>query len=351
MTVLQSLFYITISIVANAVALRDTLPEIPSNVMATPPGNPGPCRGTMSNGKPCVIDLLGYPIDIYRDDWSNRDRDVFWTTQFVDTGKLKTVPTFPGTGIGFKKVKMPEEMWEKILDYYHSLPDTLETHVAGYINNQPNRRKAREAREHAQHADANGKGTGKMGMAEAVTYIREFTGPERDMILSYMTSILEEWIGGPRRPIKLQYTSIYGMRIYTNGSMLMNHCDRADTHAISAILNIMQEGIREPWPLSIMGSDGKTHEVIMEAGDMVLYESARLTHGRPQAFQGDRYCNGFVHMRPSGADGVKWASDIQEMHKVQNADSLVRKREHVGYNELRQADWLAMEREEREDEL
>lgn len=65
MTVLQSLFYITISIVANAVALRDTLPEIPSNVMATPPGNPGPCRGTMSNGKPCVIDLLGYPIDMY----------------------------------------------------------------------------------------------------------------------------------------------------------------------------------------------------------------------------------------------------------------------------------------------
>ena len=275
----------------------------------------GPCAGEMTNGKPCVKDLLGYPIDIYREDWSASDRNVFWDTQFSDTGKRVTVPAFTQTG--FKKMKMPEEMMTKILEYYHSRPDVLESHVTGYINNQPDKKKD---------------GTGKMGMADTVTYTRDWTGPMRDMILEHMTPILEEWIGGEERGTPLEYTSIYGMRIYTNGSMLMNHADRADTHAVSAILNVMQEGIRKPWPLSIMGHDGLTHEITMEAGEMILYESARLVHGRPHAFDGDRYCNGFVHMRPVGHE---WGELINKMRVTQSTHGKKRREGHHQYHELK----------------
>lgn len=273
----QGAIFVAVIIQATVVAHA----EMPTNIQEAPPGKPGPCIRSMSNGMPCATDLLGYPIDIYRTDWSEQDRSVFWETQFTDTGKLEMVPTFPNSGIGFKKMKMPEEMYQKILDYYHSLPDTMSSHVPGFINN-PNPGSGGTSQEKSAP------GTGKMGMADAVVYQRDFTVTERDMILTYMSTILEEWIGGPERPVKLEYTSIYGMRIYTNGSMLMNHCDRAETHAVSAILNIMQEGIREPWPLAIMGNDGKTHEVTMKPGEMVLYESARLAHGRPHALDGDR---------------------------------------------------------------
>jgi len=329
---------------AAMVILEDEPAEIPTNMQEDPPGKRGPCLQTMSNGMPCVKDLLGFPIDIYREDWSSKDREVFWNTQFLDTGKVETVPTFPNTGLGFKKMNMPDEMLQQILDYYHSLPDKLETHVPGFINNQPKKREEREKKELAS-------GTGKMGMAEAVTYLREFTGPERDMILTYMTKILEEWVGGAKRPIKLEYTSIYGMRIYTNGSMLMNHCDKVDTHAVSAILNIAQEGIREPWPLVIMGNDGRTHEVIMKPGEMVLYESARLAHGRPYAFNGDRYCNAFVHLRPGLSDYSRWMEGANSMKKLHASYTITRKENHKEYQQLLRAERDAIEREEREEDL
>ena len=37
----------------------------------------------------------------------------------------------------------------------------------------------------------------------------------------------------------------------------------------------------QDWPLLILDHDGNEHNVTMAAGDMVLYESAKLLHGRP----------------------------------------------------------------------
>ena len=59
------------------------------------------------------------------------------------------------------------------------------------------------------------------------------------------------------------------------------------------------QNVDEAWPLVIEDHDGKEHEVIMEPGQMVLYESARLVHGRPYPLEGKSYTNLFVHFKPA----------------------------------------------------
>jgi hypothetical protein len=46
--------------------------------------------------------------------------------------------------------------------------------------------------------------------------------------------------------------------------------------------------------------DGNAHNITMEPGDLVLYESHSVIHGRPFPFEGDYYANIFVHFEPTG---------------------------------------------------
>ena len=102
----------------------------------------------------------------------------------------------------------------------------------------------------------------------------------------------EEWYGG-----KLIATSIYGVRRYFEGSILRMHVDTIVTHAVSAIINIGQQ-VDEDWPLVILDHHGREHSIIMEPGDLLLYESAKLVHGRPSLLKGDYYDNLFIHFMP-----------------------------------------------------
>ena len=48
---------------------------------------------------------------------------------------------------------------------------------------------------------------------------------------------------------------------------------------------------------------GAEHEKTLLPGEMLLYESAALVHGRPYPLDGEAYANAFVHFRPeSGWD-------------------------------------------------
>jgi prolyl 4-hydroxylase len=62
------------------------------------------------------------------------------------------------------------------------------------------------------------------------------------------------------------------------------HVDTVNTHVVSAIINVDQD-VDEPWYLVILDHDYNEHKVEMKAGDMLLYESAKLLHGRP-----GKYC-------------------------------------------------------------
>ena len=108
----------------------------------------------------------------------------------------------------------------------------------------------------------------------------------------------------PQRPQNGTTFRRYGVRTYEAGSYLHLHVDTANTHVVSGIMNVAQDlGEGEDWPLEILDHDGELHAVAMKPGDLLLYESAKLLHGRPRPFSGVSYANVFVHYCPeSGWD-------------------------------------------------
>ena len=143
-------------------------------------------------------------------------------------------------------------------------------------------------------------------------------------IESVVQPILEEWTGQKLRPV-----SSYGIRLYHNNSILTPHVDRMPlvTSVISkcffvhfstihwfvfvseltnCILPIfyfantvqVDQDVDEPWPLEVYGHDGIATNVTMEPGDMVLYESHSVIHGRPFPMRGNYFANCFIHYEP-----------------------------------------------------
>jgi hypothetical protein len=112
-----------------------------------------------------------------------------------------------------------------------------------------------------------------------------------------LRELVATWIGGD---IPLENTDIYGIRRYEEGARLLTHVDRESTHVVSLIVNIDQVGMREPWMVEIYDFAGRLHEVSMEPGDVVYYESAKALHGRMKPLNGVSYSNLFTHYRPVG---------------------------------------------------
>lgn len=84
----------------------------------------------------------------------------------------------------------------------------------------------------------------------------------------------------------------------------------------SAIINVAQD-VDEPWPIEVYGHDGKATNVTMEPGDMVLYESHSVLHGRPFPLKGRFYANIFVHFEPVGHSlrhNAKLENDVKDVH-------------------------------------
>ena len=106
-------------------------------------------------------------------------------------------------------------------------------------------------------------------------------------------STIEEWTG-----MELKPTSIYGIRMYTEGAVLNPHVDRLPLVS-SCIINVDQD-VDEPWPLEVYDRQGNAVNVTMEPGDMVLYESGSLIHGRPFPMKGRFFANIFIHFEPTG---------------------------------------------------
>lgn len=140
-----------------------------------------------------------------------------------------------------------------------------------------------------------------------------------------LQTLVEAWSG-----VELELTDIYGMRRYEDGARLLSHVDRQSTHATSLIINVAQGSMREPWAVEIYDFADRLHEVMMEEGDIVYYESARCLHGRMKPLQGAFYVNLFAHYRPKGdpnwytkpnpSDGVPQLLDIGSC-KVKNNET------------------------------
>lgn len=112
--------------------------------------------------------------------------------------------------------------------------------------------------------------------------------------------IHESWAG-----VKLVPNNAYGLRVYRKGSTLNMHVDKSGTHIISSILHVDHDPMSDPWPLVIEDFLGNLHEVSLESGDMLLYESSKCSHGRPRKFNGSWYTSLFTHYYPVDWDARK----------------------------------------------
>jgi len=117
--------------------------------------------------------------------------------------------------------------------------------------------------------------------------------------------VLEEWSNSVLQP-----TDLYGVRTYYDGNWLVNHVDRHETHAVSAIINVEQSGIRSDWELEIKDVYGNVHHTDLQPGEAMLYESAKVMHGRPLPLEGDNYTNCFFHYQPKG-EKEWWLNNLE----------------------------------------
>ena len=115
----------------------------------------------------------------------------------------------------------------------------------------------------------------------------------KDAVWAAAKDTIEQWTG-----MELQPTSLYGIRVYTEGAILSPHVDRLPLVS-SCIVNVAQD-VEEPWPLEIYDRQGNAINITMEPGDMVLYESHSLIHGRPFPLKGKYFANIFIHFEPTG---------------------------------------------------
>eukprot|EP00008_Paramoeba_atlantica_P010164 CAMPEP_0201488686 /NCGR_PEP_ID=MMETSP0151_2-20130828/19322_1 /ASSEMBLY_ACC=CAM_ASM_000257 /TAXON_ID=200890 /ORGANISM="Paramoeba atlantica, Strain 621/1 / CCAP 1560/9" /LENGTH=358 /DNA_ID=CAMNT_0047874037 /DNA_START=31 /DNA_END=1107 /DNA_ORIENTATION=+ len=186
---------------------------------------------------------------------------------WLNENQPKMTPKF--TEVGYGKTRLPEFAWNPLINFWNENKQKM----------QPEGWKPQD--HHVNHW-------------ESPTYVLPVPNHVRTAIIKAVQPILEEWIGGET---PLEFTSLYGVRIYKNNSYLLNHVDRSATHAVSAIIQVDQK-VDEDWMLEVLGHDEKVNHLTLSPAEMILYESASVVHGRPEKFQGDFYANTFVHFRP-----------------------------------------------------
>jgi prolyl 4-hydroxylase len=113
----------------------------------------------------------------------------------------------------------------------------------------------------------------------------------RDNILNVFHGVLFQWVKTPIKPL-----CVYGIRSYQRGSVLNLHVDRLETHHVSAIICVDKKvDDDQDWALDICDHFGRWHKVYINAGEMILYESAICQHARLKPLAGDYFNNIFLH--------------------------------------------------------
>mmetsp|Transcript_646 Transcript_646/g.659 ORF Transcript_646/g.659 Transcript_646/m.659 type:complete len:423 (+) Transcript_646:139-1407(+) len=198
--------------------------------------------------------------------------------QRIEMNKEQPATQHNYTELGFKKLRVPKEAWEPLKAFW-------------------------EANRHRENPEVWPTGNVYVNHWVSPTTmvsvedgkLRGYGPSLKKRVWDGVKPILEEWVGREIHP-----TSMYGIRVYHQDAILATHVDRLPL-VTSCIINVDQD-VDEPWPVEVYSHDGKAYNVTMEPGDMVLYESSTVLHGRPAPLKGRFYANIFVHFKPVDHD-------------------------------------------------
>ena len=182
------------------------------------------------------------------------------------------------TELGFSKSRVPADIMGSMLTYYYNVKDDcfLQDYGLAYIlyDNDP--------------------------------ILCPIPMEVQDPWLDRLIVMEEQWLGGR---IKLKKSPIYGLRIYQEGFRFKVHSDALN---VGMIINFDQVDMREPWMLQIYDHAHRLHEIDMQPGDLVYFESRRCFHGRMKALQGKYYASLFIHFIPADGENVDWTKPDPE---------------------------------------
>lgn len=187
------------------------------------------------------------------------------------------------TDSGFKKIKVPLELYSQIMNEYEEMQfseivdnktfDKVWGHNVGGISN--------------------------LNINNLYYYKSSISEDLYNKCYEVLTPIMEEWSG-----VELEETWGYGVRSYTRNSMLQLHRDRCETHILSCII-FVDEDANKKWPLDFFDHDLNHNKVVFDSGEMLLYESL-CAHGRLTPFDGEYYRNMYFHWKPLFWDPMKY---------------------------------------------
>lgn len=177
------------------------------------------------------------------------------------------LPLFTETG--FKVIDLPSDIWGYIQDIYHLIKHTeIDEPDMGVISSPtPGERTV----------------VGIMNM-DQVPFLKR-------QLHKMIQPVMEEWSG-----YELEPATCYGIRSYRRGSILDQHYDRVEELHVSGII-LVDELSDKPWALEIQGHNGEWESIVIKPGQMILYESARCSHGRNEPFEGEYFRNFFIHYK------------------------------------------------------
>lgn len=180
------------------------------------------------------------------------------------------------TDFGFKKIRAPEELMTMLTEFWETNKGKEKNEQWGAGNTYTNHWQSPTMMLSVENAALPGGGF-KL----------------KNKIWDAARETIQEWTGQDLTP-----SSLYGIRIYKEDAVLAPHVDRLPLVS-SAIINVAQD-VDEDWPIEVYAHDGKAYNITMQPGDMVLYESHSVIHGRPFPLKGRFYANVFIHFEPTG---------------------------------------------------
>ena len=173
------------------------------------------------------------------DDKADEIKEELQSVYFETTAVKRTF-----SEIGFKKGKLPLDVFASISAYYYN-------NINHFTNEEQVSRSV------------------FVNYWQAPCYFLGMPWGLKKLWQKKLLKLVQAWVGDQT---PLETSDIYGIRAYSEGARLLSHVDRITTHAVSLIINVAQVNVLEPWFVEIYDFAGRLHEIEMQPGEVVYYE-------------------------------------------------------------------------------